>query len=231
LTNQDFNFDAEFGARYDNFVRQAIFGYEQMFPMILAFLSPGLGDQANVLVVGSGTGMELATFGSCMPAWTFTGVDPSEQMIRLARAKLESLNLSERVCLHHGTVDGLAQDQLFDAATLNLVLHFVPDNGAKRALLQGIAERLKPGARLVLMDMGGDPQSERYRATQGCWKNYMLQRGMTSAGVDALFKQAAETQHFIPETRLLELLAETGFGPVEKIYQAFLNSGWVAQKG
>ena len=231
MTNQLFNFDAEFGARYDAFVRQAIFGYEQLFPMILAFLTPGLGEKANLLVIGSGTGMELATFGSRMPAWTFTGVDPSEQMIRLARAKLESLNLSARVKLLHGTVDGLAKDETFDGATLNLVLHFVPDNGAKRSLLQGIARRLKPGARLVLVDMGGDPQSEGYRITQGCWKNFMLQRGMTSAGVDALFKQAAETQHFIPESRLLELLAETGFVHVEKIYQAFLNTGWVAQKG
>ena len=230
MTNQLFNFDAEFGARYDAFVRQAIFGYEQLFPMILAFLTPGLGEKANLLVVGSGTGMELATFGSRMPAWTFTGVDPSEQMIRLARAKLESLNLSERVRLHQGTLDSLGEGETFDGATLILALHFVPDNGAKRALLQGIAKRLKPGAKLVLVDMGGDPQSERTRFLQGCWKNFMLQRGMTSEAVDALFKQAAETQHFISEARLRELLAEAGFVNAEKFYQAFLNNGWTAQR-
>ena len=230
MTSQLFNFDADFGARYDRFVRQAIFAYEPMFTMFLAMLRRSLGETANVLVVGSGTGMELTTFASRMPRWTFTGVDPSEQMIQLAQARLETEHLGERVHLHRGTVETLAAAEQFDAATLILVLHFLPDDGPKRALLQNIAARLKPGASLVLLDLGAEPQLEEDQSLLAGWKNYQILMGMDPVLVESVYKQARETQHFIPEIRLRELLSEAGFVQVERFYQAFLHSGWTARR-
>ena len=230
MTSQLFNFDADFGARYDRFVRQAIFAYEPMFTLFLAMLRRSLGETANVLVVGSGTGMELLTFARHMPQWTFTGIDPSEQMIHLAQAKLDGEQMSERVRLHRGVVDSLPDGEQFDAATLILVLHFLPDDGSKLALLKGIAARLKSGASLVLLDLGADFGSEQKSSLLAGWKNYQILMGMEPGLVESVYQQASETQHFIPETRLRELLAEAGFVQVERFYQAFLHTGWSAQK-
>ncbi len=225
-----FQFNTDFSAHYDALVRQAMFGYEQLFPLILAWLAPQVGEKASVLVVGSGTGMELVTFGRRMPAWTLTGVDPAEQMIRLARARLDNQNLSGRVRLHHGSLDTLPGEQDFDAATLVLVLHFLPDDGAKLGLLRGIYQRLRPGGGLALVDLGGDPVTPEFQVHLSIWKNFQVQMGLPREEVEKLVKMTLDTQYFIPEARVRQLLAEAGFSRVDRFYQALLNSGYIALK-
>ncbi len=41
---------------------------------------------------------------------------------------------------------------------------------------------------------------------------------------------AVKTHHFITEARTLALLAEAGFGDVERFFTAFLTAGWLARK-
>lgn len=230
MTNQVFNFNADFAMGYDGHIRKAMFAYEQWFALMLAMLTPDLGENANVLVVGCGTGMELVSFGSAMPGWRLTGVDPAERMIQITQAKLERENLSNRVRLHQGTLDSLPASELYDVATLVLVLHFLPDDGSKLNLLKDIQARLKPGGRLVLMDLGGDLQAASFQALLETWKNFQVQMGMPRERVETSVQAALETQHFIAEARVRELLAEVGFVQVERFYQALLNSGFSARK-
>jgi tRNA (cmo5U34)-methyltransferase len=230
MSGQLFDFDSDFAARYDQFVRRTIFGYEQLFPLALSLLSAGLSERAHVLVVGAGTGAELAAFGSRMAGWTFTGVDPSQPMIQQAQVRVESLGMQERVRLWQGYVDDLPPGETFDAATLILVLHFVPDDGAKLAMLRGIATRLKPGASLVLLDLSSEPDEQRSQILQAGWKNFMLHMGMPRDVVDNLPSQAALNQHFIPPARAEELLREAGFARAQRFYSVLLHTGWIAQK-
>jgi hypothetical protein len=58
---------------YDNAVRQFIPGYELLFEYVLALFPPHL---TNLLIVGTGTGMELITFGKAHPHWQILGLDP-----------------------------------------------------------------------------------------------------------------------------------------------------------
>ena len=229
LPGDTFDFDSGFAGRYDLLVRRTIFGYDQLFPMILGLLMARQPQSADLLVVGSGTGAELITFGRAMPAWRLIGVDPAAQMIQLARARLASQGLSDRVRLYHGNVDGLAPALRFDAATLVLVLHFLPDDGSKLALLQAIAARLKPGGSLALVDLGGDPADPAYPLLLAGWKNFIVQNGMPPDEVDHLLRQASESQHFISEQRLLDLLAAAGFLQPTRFYGAFLHSGWITR--
>lgn len=225
-----FDFDSDFGTRYDDFVRRTIFGYEALFPMVLALLQTRLGEAAQVLVVGSGTGAELLTFGRRMPGWTFTGVDPSEQMIRMSRANIEQAGIAGRVRLHAGTVQGLPAGEKYDAATSILVMHLLADNGAKLDFLQSIADRLKPGASLVLVDHHGDPQSAEFRDLLAGWQNYQVLMGLPSQQADTVLAQAKQTQHFISESRTLALLGQAQFGNVERFFTGFLTAGWLARK-
>ena len=81
------DFDPKKAAHYDDLARKAVFGYEQLFKMLIALLVEKQNESANVLVVGCGTGMELTTFGNHMPNWQMTGVDPSEEMIKISKTK------------------------------------------------------------------------------------------------------------------------------------------------
>jgi tRNA (cmo5U34)-methyltransferase len=225
-----FDFDADFGARFDDMARRTIFGYELLFTMVLALLQTRLSETARVLVVGSGTGAELLAFGRQMPGWTLTGVDPSEQMIRLAQAKVEQAGLVGRVHLHTGTAESLPADGPYDAATSILVMHLIADNGPKLALLRSIADRLEPGASFVLVDHHGDPQSAEFRHLLAAWRNYQVLMGIPPQQAETILAQAVNTHHFIPESRTLALLREAGFGNVERFFTGFLTAGWLAQR-
>ena len=62
--SQAFDFDGEYGRGYDELARQVIPAYEQIFRATAALFENELPSDARVLVVGSGTGTEVATFGA-----------------------------------------------------------------------------------------------------------------------------------------------------------------------
>lgn len=230
MTNQAMDFDADYGARYKNLARQVYVGYDEFFLMILSYLSPALGPEANVLDVGCGPGDSLVIYGTHRTKWQLTGVDPSEQMIGLAKRNIEAQKLQDRVQLYQGYIDSLPQNEQYDAATLILVLHFLPDDGAKLSLLKSISERLQPGASFILTSLYGEAKAGRIEEFMPAWKNYMLDKGMTSEAIEALLKQAQAANYFVPEARIKELLAEAGFGQVELFYKVHMHGGWLAQK-
>ncbi len=51
-----------------------------------------------------------------------------------------------------------------------LVMHFVPDDGFKLWLLKNIAQRLKPGAELILADLYGDPSLPYFAKFRLAWQ-------------------------------------------------------------
>jgi tRNA (cmo5U34)-methyltransferase len=104
-----------------------------------------------VLVVGAGgTAQEPVTAGKLEPTWHFTAVDPSQPMLDLAITKLHEYGFADRTHVHLGYVDNLPADDQFDAATLIGVLHHVPGDAVKQALLRSITSRLKPQAPFIL---------------------------------------------------------------------------------
>lgn len=74
-----------------------------------------------------------------------------------------SKNFYERVQLYRGYVDSLPEAKIYDAATLLLVMHFIPDDGSKLLLLQNIAKRLRSGATFVLADLHGDRAHHNFK--------------------------------------------------------------------
>ncbi len=117
----------------------------------------------DLLVVGAGGGMEVATFLPANPGWRLTGVDPSAKMLALAQAEADRLGAAGRVTLVQGTVEDLPATACYDAATCIFVLQFLPDDAGalgKLALLRGVAQRLRPGAPLLLVTGVSDHREE-----------------------------------------------------------------------
>lgn len=225
-----FDFDAEYGRRYDEIVRMVVPGYEHLFPMVHALFRERLGARAHVLVVGAGSGSELVTFAGAEPGWQLTGVEPSSQMGRIARGKLEAAGLEDRVALHHGYTDGLPAVERYDAATLICVMHFLPDDGGKLALLRSIAQRLAPGAPLALVDGHGAPGTAAFDTRFAGWMRFAQDMGMTDEELAVYRAQLDGSVHWSPERRILALLEEAGFGEAVCFYRAFVFGGWVALK-
>lgn len=226
-------FDEERSGRYDAWIRKTIPGYESLHDMAMFFIKTGMKnapENPRILIVGSGTGMELSYFAERNPPWKFIGADPSSEMTAIAKRRIEANGLSERVGIHTGFVHELSESESFDAATLLLVMHFLPDDGQKLALLESISERMKPGSPFAMADLHADKNSPRFTRFLETWKARQSTTGITDEDLGKMFDDLRENIHFIPEERILALLEEAGFTDIERFYNAMLFGGWVAQK-
>ena len=232
MTEATIKFDRDRANQYDLDIRKAIPGYESLHAMAQSLLQTGLSKSANLLVVGSGTGMELINYIEQNPNWTLTGVDPSAEMMEIAKSELEGKGLQDRISLHTGYVDSLPETKPMDAATLLLVMHFLPDDGSKLQLLRDIAQRLKPGAKLILADLYGDRSAPYFSQFTQAWQALYFSQldDEIKAKAEANFATSINNSiYFVPETRIIELLQLAGFERVSKFYNAFLFGGWIAE--
>ncbi|WP_338864722.1 methyltransferase [Myxococcus stipitatus] len=155
-------FGADRAAHYDAQAAISLAGFPAAYELGVSALTAQLDgqDTASLLFVGLGTGAELLPYLRFdVPGWCFTGVEPSEPMLDVARKRLAAEGLLSRTRLHLGELHTLPPGPPFDGAQLMGVLHHVEGDAARLALLREVTRRLKPGAPLVLgCRVGKDPE-------------------------------------------------------------------------
>ncbi|KAB8335666.1 class I SAM-dependent methyltransferase [Scytonema tolypothrichoides VB-61278] len=214
---------------YEVAARSFIPGYESIFNMALALLSFSVSEQSHLLIVAAGGGMELTTFGKAQPHWQMTGVDPSAKMLAITQEKVAIHGLKNRVKLHQGLTHELPLTPLYDAATCILAMHFLPDDGAKLSLLQSISQRLKIGAKFILVDICEEKSSESFNDFLLAYKYHARHLGLSPEIVE---EAATNVVHIncISEERTIELLQEANFSKVTRFFTALWFRGWIATK-
>jgi tRNA (cmo5U34)-methyltransferase len=218
-------------SQYDASIRQFTAAYEQLFTMAYSVLCSMVDEDSDLMIAGAGTGMEILTFGQGSHEWSMTGVDPSAEMLAIAKKKIARTGLSNPIRLFNGYVHDLPEDHLYDGATCILVMHFLPDDGSKLRLLESIARRLKSGSPFILADGFGEKDSETFNRTVSAWKTFVKARGVDPQTVEDGFSgQILKRLQFVPEERIEALLAEAGFEKPSRFYTGFLYGGWVAIK-
>src|SRR5689334_1257184 len=126
----DFDQNPTLTDNYDRGPRWFIPGYDASHAMAAVLLRDRIGEVGRILVIGAGGGIELSVFAGEASGWSFTGVDPSAEMLSRAKQKIDEAGATERVSLIRGTAED-APREAFDAATAFLALHFVPHDGAR----------------------------------------------------------------------------------------------------
>ena len=97
--------DEEFAARYAaDGPAQFVPGYRVMHQMAAQLIAESVGDEAEILVLGAGGGLEIASFGRMQSRWKFLGVDPSVEMLEQARATVDRVSVGDHVTWVHGYV-------------------------------------------------------------------------------------------------------------------------------
>jgi tRNA (cmo5U34)-methyltransferase len=224
---------------YEQTVKKVNVGYDLTFLLTQCFLHALGKSDLHLLVVGAGGGAEIERFLPRNPGWKITGVDPSQQMLAQAQAKVAAFNLGDRVTLVQGTIEQLAPEMRFDAATCLYVLHFLPDD-AKLALLRIVRDRLQPGAPLYLIsavrvdETNFGVTNPTLRADfLGAWQHYGEVMGMPTEQMTGIVAQLSE-QMSQPQVatadRVQELLHEAGFSHVTP-FCSMLGAmyGWIAR--
>jgi tRNA (cmo5U34)-methyltransferase len=212
-------------ARYSQGPARQVPGLSGLHRMTLLLLAEGAGTSANMLVVGAGGGMEIEVFALARPGWTFDGVDPSPEMLKLAATTLAPFG--ERVRLHEGLVD-VAPEGPFDGATCLLTLHFVERDERLRTLRE-IRARLKPGAPLVVAHHSF-PQGEDERALWlSRYAAFAAASGVPAENANAAAVAIGERLPLLSPEDDEALIAEAGFADVSLFYAGFTFRGWVAR--
>lgn len=215
---------------YDDAIRAAIPGYELLHESVAAFLPGLIGEQASILAVGVGTGEEIVRLGRESPGWRFVAEDPSAEMLDVAREKVEAAGMTDRVEFVAGPIEDVPQGEAFDAVTMILVQHFLPDDGAKLAILREVAARLRPGAPLFLANMHGDLSATDDQLRYQAWKRRQMARGMSAEDAEAMFTGLPTVVHFVSAERTRKLLRGAGFSDIQNVFRAFVIAGWVAYR-
>lgn len=212
---QPFN-DPNFVASYAETARKKVPGYADLHRMTAILLSERASAAAEILVVGAGGGLELKALAEAEPGWRFTGVDPSAEMLDLARQTLGPLE--SRADLRQGTIDA-APAGPFDGATCLLTLHFLQRDERLRTLRE-IHRRLRPGAALVVA---------HHSVAEGAGPRLWLARSLAFGGSDR--DTAATMAERLPVLTAADdeaLLRDAGFSAVTLFYAGFSLRGWVA---
>lgn len=224
ITPQDAFSDAGHVARYADGPPRMVPGFEAMHRMTTLLLAERVPNGGCVLAVGAGGGLELKAFALAQPSWTFDGVDPSSEMIRLAKQTLGPL--VSRVRFHEGIIDA-APVEPFDAATCLLVMHFLEREERLRTAVE-VRRRLKPGAPFVLVHLS-IPASAGERTI---WMSRFAAFANSSVlgTEDSQKARAAVESHLniLTPEQDEAILLEAGFSNVDLFYTGFTFRGWVA---
>lgn len=215
--------DPQAVARYTEGPPRIVPGYDGMQRMAMLLLAERVQEDARVLVLGAGGGLELKAFAQAHPGWTFDGVDPAPEMLKLAEQVLGPL--ASRATLHQGYIDD-APSGPFDAAACLLTLHFLSLEERRRTVAE-IHRRLKPGAPFVVAHLSV-PQGEGEREL---WLSRYA-AFVVSSGIDpdkaTKARAAIDVQLTILTPEQDEaILHEAGFSNVSLFYVGFTFRGWV----
>jgi tRNA (cmo5U34)-methyltransferase len=232
MTDPASKFDGARAGEYEQQSRIALAGYEACHELAACILaaSLGRGAPARLLIAGAGGGAkEILTAGAMEPAWHFTAVDPSLPMMEIAVARLKERGLIDRTHIVVGSVDSVAHEERFDAATLIGVLHHLPGDEAKRSILKALAVRLKAGAPLILAcnHYAYANQPLLLAAWGERWRMQGAVPDEIKAKLDTIL-QGADPPH--SEQEVFDLLGECGFGQPLRFFSSLFWGAWIARR-
>ncbi|WP_328516545.1 class I SAM-dependent methyltransferase [Tardiphaga alba] len=191
--------------------------------MTMLLLAEQAPDAADILVLGAGGGLELKVFAEAQKDWRLVGVDPSAEMMDLARSTLGPLQ--SRVELIEGYIDA-APAGPFDGAACLLTLHFLPQDERLRTLRE-VRRRLRPGAPFVVAHHSF-PKGEAGQRWLSRFAAFAAANGLEADKAAAMPASLAEHLPALSPEEDEALLREAGFSDVALFYAAFAFRGWIA---
>jgi tRNA (cmo5U34)-methyltransferase len=206
-------------AGYAARAERSVPGLNGLHRMVAVLLAEGVLPGGHLLVLGAGGGLEIAALAAMGEGWRFTGIDPSADMVAVAREVCAGLE--ERVTFVEGDIHA-APDGPFDGAVSLMTFHFIP--AEERAhVLSGLKRRLRPGSPLVIAHLSvgpGDVALERHA---------VIGEGGNRGGAKERAAMMAKALHIVAPEDEEVMLDAAGFCGIALFWTAFALRGWVAR--
>lgn len=175
----------------------------------------------SIMDVATGTGDLAIAMAKRVDGAQILGVDLSEEMLAVARKKIERLGLEERIKLEKGDAENLdmVASESIDAATVAFgVRNF---ENMERGLKE-IYRTLRPGGKLVVLEFSM-PRNRFIRWIYGIYAHHLLPRigAMISKDDKAYTYLPDSVEEFPAAERFKEILLGVGFTSVKLRRQSF----------
>ena len=175
----------------------------------------------KIMDVATGTGDLAIAMAKRVDRTQILGVDLSEEMLAVARRKVEKQGLEERIMLEKGDAENLdmVTTESIDAATVAFgVRNF---ENIERGLSE-IYRTLKPGGKLVVLEFSM-PKNRIVRWVYSQYAHRLLPRigGMISKDKQAYTYLPDSVEEFPSPERFAEILRGVGFKSVKTRSQSF----------
>ncbi|WP_439543614.1 class I SAM-dependent methyltransferase [Hyphomicrobium sp.] len=217
-------FDARAASSYAEGPPRQVPGYSSLHRMVSQLLAERTPHDGRVLVLGAGGGQELKAMAETHPGWSFDGVDPSSDMLRLA-GQVAGPHAA-RMQFHQGYIDD-APGGPFDAATSILVFHFIAHDQRLETLKQ-VRCRLRSGAPFVVVHLSF-PQAEPERSIWiGRHVAYGLSSGLGPADAERARQAISSGLTILSPEDDVAMLRQAGFSNVSLFYAGLSIRGWIA---
>jgi tRNA (cmo5U34)-methyltransferase len=202
-------------------MQRSLPGVETLYHLLRSLAEARLQAGDTVLIVGAGGGREIETLLPSPLALRLIGCDPSPAMLDLAQTYADA-----RVTLLPGTVEMVPADTRAALATSLLVMHFLPDDGAKLAYLRAIRARLASGATLMLADASRSDAAE-WAALAPL---FLAHAELMELPVEQMRQGVAVLGDLplISPARTAALLGQAGFGVPVPLFQGLWYRAWMA---
>lgn len=183
---------------------------------------------SRILTVGAGGGEEIINMLQRKKDWLITGVDPSASMLDMAKQRVSQLQMEARVTWYETTLNKVSAEAVYDAAVSLLVIHFVEN---RLPFLQEIAQRLQPGAPLVLAFIQGEMKSSAFQQELQMLSLFMKRQGLEKEVFSSFKDRLGRATYPVPEKEMRGHLIEAGFRDIRPYFQAGMIKGLVCKRG
>ena len=174
----------------------------------------------RILDVATGTGDLAIAMARRIRDVQVLGVDLSEQMLAVARRKIEARGLDGRIVLDRGDAERLAvADASVDVATVAFGVRNFGDLGAG---LRELARTIKPGGKVVILEFSR-PRNRVFRALYEFYSYKILPRigGLVSRDKRGYEYLPASVGEFPAPEEFMAMMARAGFRNCRARSQSF----------
>ena len=174
----------------------------------------------RILDVATGTGDLAIAMARRIRDVQVLGVDLSEQMLAVARRKIEARGMDGRIVLDRGDAERLAvADASVDVATVAFGVRNFGDLGAG---LRELARTIKPGGKVVILEFSR-PRNRVFRALYEFYSYKILPRigGLVSRDKRAYEYLPASVGEFPAPEEFMAMMARAGFRNCRARSQSF----------
>ncbi|MGL5062029.1 MAG: class I SAM-dependent methyltransferase [Microcoleus sp.] len=222
-------FDRDFASNYDKRFAKLAPMRDALHLSIDLVLSE-LPDDARILCVGVGTGLELIDLAQKFPQWKFTAIEPAAPMLDICRQKAKEYGIAPRCTFHEGYLDSFPASEPFHAATCLLVSHFFTQQEERRNFFRQIAARLLPDGYLVSSDLASDMSSSAYQSLLEVWVRMLKYSEAPAEEIEKFRSSYGRDVAILPPLKVAAIIASSGFDAPVLFFQTLLIHAWYAKR-